>query len=314
MRVDVSEIKTYKSCKRKWKLSSRNGFHLRPRVTPKAFHLGTLFHEALHSLYLGVDLEKVMEVIKREKTEDDVALLAMVPGYAKEVLPGDLERFKVLDIEHKFAFNPCTSDGEIIDPDLTVCGSIDMIVLEKDTNKIYGFEHKTAKNFRDATFLWMDEQPRVYTFALQLYVNEYNRKQREKYELEIADLESGKVQMPEEPIPATLGGIYINEVRKLLRKFDYQRTLCEYPKDDLDNFMEAFFGVCCACKHSVDTEDVAAPSPSYFGCQMCDFRGVCATYMYSTLDKDEVIEEFQEEFEVREEDHLDEKVEREGVK
>lgn len=290
MRVDVSEIKTYKTCKRQWKLSSRNAFHLQPVVTPPQFALGTLFHESLHSLYLGVNIDKVMETVRKEMGPDDTCLLAMVPRYAEEVLPGDLERFIVLDIEHKFEFSPCTSDGEVIDEDITICGSIDMICLERETNKIYGFEHKTAKNFRDTSFLWMDEQPRVYTVALQQYIREYNKLHPDS--------------------PATLGGIYINEVKKLLRRFSYQRTLCTYPKDDLDNFMEAFFGVCTACKHSVDTNDVAAPSPGYFQCQMCTFKTICQTYMYSTLDKAEVLEEFCEEFKERETDHLDEKVER----
>lgn len=290
MRVDVSEIKTYKTCKRQWKLSSRNQFHLRPCVTPPQFNLGTMFHEALHSLYLGVPLEKVMEIVKNDMTENEVALLAMIPGYAKEVLPGDLERFKVLDIEHKFEFVPCTRDGEVIDDEITVCGSIDMICLEKETNKVYGFEHKTAKNFRDTSFLWMDEQPRVYTFALMQYIDKLNEKEGyQKY---------------------TLGGVYINEVKKLLRKFSYQRTLCTYPDDDLDNFMEAFFGSCCAVKNSVDNDDVAAPTPGYFQCQMCSFKGICETYMYSTLNKEQLLAEFQDEFVEREEDHLDEKVER----
>lgn len=290
MRVDVSEIKTYKTCKRQWKLSSRNQFHLRPCVTPPQFNLGTMFHEALHSLYLGVPLEKVMEIVKNDMTENEVALLAMIPGYAKEVLPGDLERFQVLDIEHKFEFVPCTRDGEVIDDEITVCGSIDMICVEKETNKIYGFEHKTAKNFRDTSFLWMDEQPRVYTFALMQYIDKLNEKEGyQKY---------------------TLGGIYINEVKKLLRKFSYQRTLCTYPDDDLDNFMEAFFGSCWAVKNSVDNDDVAAPTPGYFQCQMCTFKGICETYMYSTLNKEQLLAEFQDEFVEREEDHLDEKVER----
>lgn len=315
MRVDVSEIKSFKTCKRQWKLSSRNGFHLRPIVTPPQFALGTLFHESLHSLYLGVPLEKVMETVKREMSDNDAALLAMVPGYTREVLPGDLERFEVLDIEHKFEFNPCTSDGEIIDKDLTICGSIDMIVREKETNKIYGFEHKTAKNYRDSSFMWMDEQPRVYTFALQQYVEEKNQKMYEQYVKQcngvtINGLEDGTEVMPEEPKYYTLGGIYINEVKKLLRKFDYRRTLCTYPKDDLDNFMEAFFGVCKACKHSVDTDDVAAPSPGWMQCQLCDFKSICETYMYSTLDKTEVLDEFEYEFVERDTDHLDEKVER----
>ena len=293
MKVDVSEIKTYKSCRRQWLISSRNGFHLRPLVTPSHFALGTIFHESLHQMYMGVPLEKVMAFVRKEMSNDsEVALLAMVPGYYREVLPHDLDRFKVLDIEHHFSFVPADPEtGEILDADVEVCGSIDMIVLDVEENAIYGFEHKTCKNFRDSSFMWMDEQPRVYTYALMLYVQEYNAKHPDQE-------------------PATLGGIYINEVKKLLRDFKYQRTLCKYPADDLTNFMRAFFGTCCACHKSVVENDPAYPSPSYFGCSMCDYKTICETYMYSTLDKDTVIDEFKEEFKVRESDHLEEKTER----
>lgn len=293
MKVDVSEIKTYKSCRRQWLISSRNGFHLRPLVTPSHFALGTIFHESLHQMYMGVPLEKVMTFVRKEMSNDsEVALLAMVPGYYREVLPHDLDRFKVLDIEHHFSFVPADPEtGEVLDADVEVCGSIDMIVLDVEENAIYGFEHKTCKNFRDSSFMWMDEQPRVYTYALMLYVQEYNAKHPDQE-------------------PATLGGIYINEVKKLLRDFKYQRTLCKYPSDDLTNFMRAFFGTCCACHKSVVENDPAYPSPSYFGCSMCDYKTICETYMYSTLDKDTVIDEFKEEFKVRESDHLEEKTER----
>ena len=293
MKVDVSEIKTYKSCRRQWLISSRNGFHLRPLVTPSHFALGTIFHESLHQMYMGVPLEKVMAFVRKEMSNDsEVALLAMVPGYYREVLPHDLDRFKVLDIEHHFSFVPADPEtGEVLDAEVEVCGSIDMIVLDVEENAIYGFEHKTCKNFRDSSFMWMDEQPRVYTYALMLYVQEYNAKHPDQE-------------------PATLGGIYINEVKKLLRDFKYQRTLCKYPADDLTNFMRAFFGTCCACHKSVVENDPAYPSPSYFGCSMCDYKTICETYMYSTLDKDTVIGEFKEEFKVRESDHLEEKTER----
>lgn len=293
MKVDVSEIKTYKGCRRQWLISSRNGFHLRPLVTPSHFALGTIFHESLHQMYMGVPLEKVMAFVRKEMSNDsEVALLAMVPGYYREVLPHDLDRFKVLDIEHHFSFVPADPEtGEVLDPDVEVCGSIDMIVLDVEENAIYGFEHKTCKNFRDSSFMWMDEQPRVYTYALMLYVQEYNAKHPDQE-------------------PVTLGGIYINEVKKLLRDFKYQRTLCKYPADDLTNFMRAFFGTCCACHKSVVENDPAYPSPSYFGCSMCDYKTICETYMYSTLDKDTVIDEFKEEFKVRESDHLEEKTER----
>lgn len=296
MKVDVSEIKTYKSCKRQWVLTSRNRFHLRPTVTPSHFALGTIFHESLAMLYLGNPLEKVMAFVRKEMSSDnEVALLAMIPGYYRNVLPNDLDRYKVLDIEHHFNFVPCDPvTGEVIDPDVEVCGSIDMIVLDVAENAIYGFEHKTCKNFRDTSFMWMDEQPRVYTHALNLYVRQYNEKHKDDPGFE----------------PVTLGGIYINEVKKLLRDFKYQRTLCKYPESDMQNFMRAFFATCCACHQDVVNDDPGVPSPSYFGCSMCDYRTICETYMYATLDKDEVITEFQEEFKVRESDHLEEKAER----
>lgn len=295
IKVDVSEIKTYKSCRRQWLLTSRNMFHLRPMVTPSHFALGTIFHESLHMMYMGSSLEDTMKFVRKNiSTDSEAALLAMVPGYYREVLPGDLERYKVLDIEHHFDFIPADLEtGEVLDAHLHVCGSIDMIVLDVEENAIYGFEHKTCKNFRDSSFMWMDEQPRVYTYALMLYVQDYNAKR----------LEQGQE-------PVTLGGIYINEVKKLLRNFSYHRTLCTYPEDDLQNFMRAFFGTCCACHNSVENNDPSYPSPSYFGCSMCDYKTICETYMYGTLDKDTVLKEFKEEFKVRENDHLEEKTER----
>lgn len=338
MRVDVSEIKTFKACRRQWQLSSRNRFHMRPIVTPPQFALGTIFHESLAQLYLGVSLDKVMAMVRREmKTDKDAALLAMVPGYYKNVLPNDLDRFKVLDIEHHFDIAPVTSDGEylfpvehaqdpntgelmyddngdpIMKPSLTICGSIDMIVLDEAANKIYGFEHKTCKNFRDESYLWMDEQPRVYTWALKEYVRNYNEKQQRKYEADMVEwVNSGFLTElePVRPEPATLGGVYLNEVKKLLRQFQYQRTLCTYTEEDLDHFMQAFFTDCTACKHAVDNNSYAAPKPSYFNCNMCSYKTICSTYMYAPLNEAAVLEEFKEEFVKRQEDHLEEKAER----
>ncbi len=333
MRVDVSEIKTFRACRRQWQLSSRNKFHLRPLATPPALAMGTLFHESLAQLYLEVSLDKVMTMVKREMSpESDGALLAMIPGYAKSVLPHDLDRYKVLDIEHHFAIVPTTSDGELLfDPvmhekrdedgnktgefeaehPITICGSIDLVALDIEENAIYGFEHKTCKSFRDESFLWMDEQPRVYTWALQKYVKEYNERQHNKWVEAMAQWElHTELPKPEEPVPAKLGGIYLNEVKKLLRQFQYQRTLCVYEDEDMDNFMEAFFGSCNACKHAVDTNSFAAPSPSYFNCNMCSFKSICTTYLYKNLDEKEIREEFAEEFARRSEDHLDEKQER----
>lgn len=334
MKVDVSEIKAFKGCKRQWELSSRNKMHLRPRVTPSNFALGTIFHESLAQMYLGVPLDKVMEMVRREmSTDSDAALLAMVPGYHKNVLPGDLDRFKVLDIEHHFEIAPKTSDGEYVFPmehqvdpqtgelkydaagnpimvsSVLICGSIDMIVLDPEQNKIYGFEHKTCKSFRDEAFLWMDEQPRVYTWAMKEYVEAYNKKKLQEWE-EACKSQAAYTILPPKPVPATLGGVYLNEVKKLLRQFQYQRTLCTYSDADLDKFMETFFQDCIACRHMVVTGAYAAPKPSYFSCNMCQFKTICSTYMYAPLDEAVVLNEFSEEFAKRTKDHLEEKAER----
>lgn len=290
MKIDVSEIKTMHSCKRQWLLSSRNRFHIRPTAPKAVFALGTLFHEALHQLYLGIDPDKVMAMVRKEmQTDADAVLLAMVPGYIKNVLPGDLERFKVLDIEHHFNLVPTFSNGEIASPDLEIVGSIDMIALDIEEGAIYGFEHKTAKSFRDPSYTWMDEQPRVYTVALTKYVDDYNTTHGTNY---------------------TVGGVYMNEVKKLLRDFKYCRTLCDYTEEDLSSFMDKFLHDCLECKHMVDTNDNAVPSPGYFTCQMCDYKTICQTYMYAPLKEDVILKEFEEEFIKREEDHLEEKVER----
>lgn len=341
MKIDVSEIKTFKTCTRQWELSSRNRFHMRPRVTPSTFALGTIFHESLAQMYLGVPLDKVMEMVRREMQSDsDAALLAMVPGYYKEVLPGDLDRFKVLDIEHHFEIEPKNEDGSymyplepkvdpktgeaildgngepVMESSLLIVGSIDMIVLDIEENKIYGFEHKTCKNFRDTTYLWMDEQPRVYTWVLKQYVEQYNKRLWDEYvqardkaeQLEGCGQED--VVFPDEPVPVVLGGVYLNEVRKLLRQFQYQRTLCTYSDEDLSKFMTNFFKDCTACKHAVETKTPGVPAPSYFGCNGCSYKTICSTYMYANLDEAEVLDEFSEEFVKRTEDHLEEKVER----
>ena len=319
MRVDVSEIKSFKGCKRQWQLSSRNRFHLKPKAPQPQLIMGTIFHEALAQLYLGVSLDKVMDMVKREMDPTtDNCLLAMIPGYYKNVLPDDLDRYQVLDVEHHFEIAPTLSDGTLLFPDpedptksrLTICGSIDLVVLDTLTNEIYGFEHKTCKDFRPETYLWMDEQPRLYTWALQEYVKHYNAKLEDKW-LEMCQLaEASGERTPGRPAPVTLGGVYMNEVKKLLRQFKHKRTKCTYTENDLDNFMMTFFGHCAHCEDYVRTGAFPAPNPDYMSCRMCAFQELCMTYMYSDLDKDLILKEFVEEFEERTEDHLDEKAER----
>ena len=290
MFIDVSEVKSFRSCKRKWMFTSRNMYHMKATVPSPALQTGTLFHNALHKLYLGAPLDKVLEWLKKEMDPStDMCLIPMIKGYYSNVLLQDLEHLTVLDIEHKFEL----PTGILADPkdesseEIIITGSIDMITVDKNTGEVFAFEHKTAQKFRETTYMWMDEQPRLYYRAMLDYVDEYNATHGTNY---------------------VLGGVYINEVRKLLRQFDYRRTLCTYSHEDITNFMRVFLRQCmrigAACH-----QDYAEPAPDWLKCGMCDFSAVCCTYMYEHIPKELLKGEYSEMFTEREYDHLDEKPE-----
>lgn len=290
MRIDVSEVKSFRTCKRQWALSSRNKFNLRSKAPMPALKFGTLFHECLADLYLGAPLNKVLDFAHRELTDPAElrTIDAMLTGYADKILPDDLEDYIVKDIEHKFELNipPFDSLG------VTLCGSIDMICLKDigdNTYEVWGFEHKTCARFRDPLYTSVDEQPRLYTVALQDYVTRLNESS--------------------EGATFVLGGIFINEVRKVQRSFDHKRTPCVYKSADLQNFLKGFYISCEGIKKSCE-ENVAMPDPGQMKCTMCMFKSICEEYLYAVPEIDDVLDEFSEEFEVRDVDHLDEKLER----
>ena len=315
IRFDVSELKTYKDCARKWELSSRNAYHLRPRVISPNLTFGTLFHEGLHALYAAAEpnVDGILDTLLKELEGDSVAqkvMTTMITGYYDEVLPGDKARFKVLDIERGFEFSiPELSKPDWVDDEtgevkvgdkVVACGSIDMIALDKETNEVWGFEHKSCKNFRTDVYHMLDEQPKMYYLALQGIVDQLN--------------EERSAATTPVPMPYTLGGLYVNEVKKLSTKFAYQRRMCKYSVRQLAKF---YCGVlhhgAQIVKHTqtIEHTDLNLPtSPGYLKCAMCDYANICAQYGDEDTDLELLLDDFAEEYQVRETDHLDEKMER----
>lgn len=311
MRIDVSEVKTYRECKRKHEFSSRNRFHLRPIVANDNLIFGTQFHEVLAMMYMGTSIDTILEWINREVTDSVQwkVMDNMAKGYYNGPYQVDKDRYVVVDIEKSFNYpigfiGEATTDIVSIKKDDTdkwigvdsegivheaicICGSIDMICIDVQTGRMVGFEHKTAKNFRPEVYNLVDEQPRVYTWALQKILEDYHA--QGKY-LEIFET----------------GPIYLNQVKKLQTKFDYKRDVCEYSASDLHNFMTGF----CNTALAIANKDDTIPTPGFMKCQMCDYADLCMHYGYADIDKEELLEEFSGEFEERECDHLDEKAQR----
>lgn len=276
MRIDVSEVKAFRTCKRQWAFSSRNRLNLAPRVQPHALTFGTHFHECLHGLYTGATWEKIERYVDQnlEAQEDRKLLKNMIAGYMQEVLPKDLEEYEILDIEYRFNLEKW--DG------LQLCGSIDMIARRKYDNTIWGFEHKSAKSFKSDFMVGMDEQPVLYTIALQEYIKERHQE-------------------------CTLGGIFFNEVKKLYTKFEWKRTPCVYSEEYLRNFLSSFLSSCREIRLQSGIPGLPSPAPNVMNCKLCTFASVCKNFEYSYPSDDQVKDFMKEEFQVREVDHLDEK-------
>lgn len=288
MRIDVSELKTYRECKRKHQLSSRNRFHLAPLNTNNNLIFGTQFHECLHMMYLGTSLERIHEWMLKEIDDADYLRMMynMVDGYYNGPYQKDIKKYTVIDIEKNFSVPIIFSkDGEVL---VEACGSIDMICIENETNRLVGFEHKTAKNFRTLTFNNLDEQPRTYFMALKEILDDFHAK--------------GKYFDVTET-----GYILINEVKKLKTKFEYARIKNSYSNEDIANFMVSFRR---DAAHILEGDYNCNPEPNFMKCQMCDYAEICSRSGYENVDLEEIIEEFSEEFRVRDHDHLDEKIER----
>ncbi len=264
-------------------MSSRNRYHMVPTTTPKALHLGTLFHEALAQLYLGANPDAVMRLVKADMGSDETALLNMVPKYYDQVLLNDLapvseggNGWQVLEVEHVFEFPSSI-------PDVTCTGAIDLIVYDPANNQILGIEHKTCSQFRDPALIYMDEQPRLYFEALEHYI-------------------------PTSQYPhAENGGIVINEVKKLLRDFQYRRTPCEYSPEDREGFWSKWTSDLFNLRAEIESPQ--HPDPSYWACQMCDYKSICAQTGYKLLpDVETLVQNYSTEYEIRVRDHLEEKL------
>lgn len=287
MRIDVSEVKCYRECKRKHEFSSRNRLHLRLIVSAPNLVFGTLYHECLHMMYLGASIDKVLAMAAKEVSDaSELRMITqMITGYYTAVLPADLEQFQILDIEKSFKMDSgiITNEGELVE----YCGCIDMVAIDRNTKQLVGFEHKTAKNFRQPIYNLVDEQPRLYSIALKQMLEDYHKKGLH------LDIES-------------TGPIYLNQIKKLMSKFEYKRDACVYSDKDLQNFYKAFKETAV----QIVANGPESPEPGFMKCQMCDYQTLCLQYGYEDIDLPALLNEFGEEFIVRDVDHLDEKVER----
>ncbi len=291
MRVDCSEVKTLKECKRKHLFSSRNRFHVVPKKPADNLRFGTVWHDCLHELYLAKDpTYKLDEILGRKPcTEAGIpelerTLTNMLQGYYEGPFMEDIARYKVLDIERGFNIVVERPAGPI-----EICGSIDMVCVDKTDLTLVGFEHKSAKNFRPDVYDALDEQPRLYFWALGILWD--------------------TIPAFREAAPNGVKGILLNQVKKLITKFEYKRVMCIYSDNETQVFINDFIDKASAIEEG-NFKDT--PEPGYMKCQMCDYAPLCLKFGYAEPSGTDELTNVKdadgnELFEVRQIDHLDEK-------
>lgn len=188
--IHISDVNSFKQCRRKWDFSSKLRQNLEPNRSHSAFMIGSAVHFVLEHHYRGMDTRKALglyfknEVKKLRETslfleEDRVyfreyvhLVKAIIHHYTlwqskdgSELADRNLE---FVELEVPFSLPLRTPSGY---PSRTIReGRIDGIVRHKTTGKYYLWEIKTARSVKeriDQAVLGYDEQTSMYLLAAE---------------------------------------------------------------------------------------------------------------------------------------------------
>ena len=199
--VHISDIRSFKSCRRKWWYTSGLGMYLEPRVAYVPFILGRAVHFALQWYYDDMKKKGAHEYLlewfdeEREKMgnltpkEDQMLKEQLELGYGMcehyTLWAQRTDHFKRKWIDDTFDFIateiqfdiPLYRDVQAISNNkpsdkFFLSGRFDGIIRRRDDGKLYLWETKTARNIPDLVkTLWNDEQCGAYVIAAQRLLN-----------------------------------------------------------------------------------------------------------------------------------------------
>ena len=187
--IHVSDVRTYKSCRRKWDWASPLRQHLEPDFTPIHFTIGRGVHYALATYYetgehpadvfrawmtaaiaqCEADLGQLWES-EREKVDSALLLgTGMLDNYYRWVhsLEEPDARWKVIDTEPDFGPLPILNPSGKPSSRIYLKGRFDKILEETNTGELWLREYKTAGRVPNEKWLELDDQVTIYLWAAQ---------------------------------------------------------------------------------------------------------------------------------------------------
>ena len=188
--LHISDVRTFKSCRRRWDWSSPLRRHLEPIVTPRHFLVGKAVHYGLATFYetgempadvfdryMKVEMEKLGVLWPDEVAiiEKDRALgVGMLENYMRWVHSYEApdERWEIIATEQAFGplplFNPQGRKSNRV----FLAGRFDGIIRDRETGLLWLREFKTAGREPNPDWLELDDQLVTYCNAAQQIMGE----------------------------------------------------------------------------------------------------------------------------------------------
>jgi len=191
--LHISDVRTFKSCRRRWDWSSPLRRHLEPIVTPVYFLLGRAVHLAIANFYETGEIPEdtyrrfMAKAVKeyegqtgplwpeeREKLDTADALgLGLCQHYFKWVTgPEEPDaRWETVATEMQFSV-PIPTPSGTPSSRIFLAGRFDGVVRDRVANQLWLREYKTSARTPDERWLSMDDQATIYCWAAQQVLGE----------------------------------------------------------------------------------------------------------------------------------------------
>lgn len=275
----ANEIRTFCDCSRKRYYNSRDLLAIRSTKLTPALSIGTAVHKWLQHMYTTASalmlqrddfsIEAARDCVQQaaasfameidEDTAKTFNCITSEDNYRKQ-LAEDLTKYTVLACEAEFQLKDWPFEGVLYH------GQIDMIVLDRETQKIHFFEHKTCKDFRPEIYNRFDIQLHIYDVYGRVYASSQ-------------DLE--------------WGGMILNEIKKSRtdRGYASHRMYYNYSQQESDEFFNWLSRKTDAAVHSKHE-----PCNGYMTCRVCDYAPICLKYGYEVPeDRESILAAFSDE-------------------
>lgn len=280
--LSANEIRQYCDCPRKRYYASRDCLAIRSNIKSSSLSVGKAFHQGLQYYYTELNKkidEANLDKITIDKVEglfpsivpfdplsvdsslnkDELCQLDCMLKNYMDTIKDDLVQFSIVNCEQDFKLTNWPING------VTYHGSVDMVVQERSTGKIYFFEHKTCKSFRPEIYDRFDIQLHIY--AAYGY-NEYGD---------------------------DFGGMILNQVKKakLDRGYDQMRTLYTYSPEERRSFFSWIEKKTLGLVSPTNTHE---PCNNYMTCKLCEYSPICLKYGYQVPQTtEEIVDTFETE-------------------